>query len=309
MTVETGQRKRVVVILNGISLRKKHFYNKIVPALSDVADITVWETRSRKDAIALGAQAKNERFEVVLSAGGDGTLHQVVNGLLKESHVPPTTLPVLGIIPIGSGNDFARAQRFTDNARELATRLQRFETRRIDLGKIVSREQGTEQTHYFINIADVGMGPEVVKRLNESDRLFGSAFSYYSAIIKNFFTYKPITLTVTSDRESWQGKIRTFAIANGKYFGHGLCVAPSADDHDGQFETFLCGDVSVLDFIRYSGTLKNGKYIRHPKVQYSHGTTFELSSAEPASLEADGEVVGSLPAKVTLMPQAISLLI
>jgi diacylglycerol kinase family enzyme len=152
------------------------------------------------------------------------------------------------------------------------------------------------------------MGPEVVKRVNNSDRLFGFSTTYYTAILKNFLTYKPIHVSIQTDKEEWDTKVRTFAVANGKYFGHGLCIAPDALLDDAVFQTFTVGDVSVFDFIRYSATLKSGKKINHPKVVYGSAKSVRIDSTSQALIEADGELVGHLPATIELLEKRIQFL-
>src|SRR4051812_34358142 len=100
-------RKNIVVILNGISLKKKKLYTEYLPALSKIANVQVKETQSRSHAISLASKAADEYVDLILAAGGDGTLNQVVNGVLTGRETE-TKLPVIGLIPMGSGNDFAR---------------------------------------------------------------------------------------------------------------------------------------------------------------------------------------------------------
>lgn len=162
---------------------------------------------------------------------------------------------------------------------------------------------------YFINQADIGMGPDVVRRVLNSGRPFGSGVAYYLAILKTFFTYKPFTAKASAAEWNWEGKIRTLAIANGKYYGNGLGIAPDALPDDGLFSAFICGDVSVFDFIRLSGTLKKCKKVTLPKVQYRTTQSIELYSPEAdAVIEADGEVVGKLPVRIDILPKRIRFL-
>ena len=111
-----------------------------------------------------------------------------------------------------------------------------------------------------------------------------------------------------ADAWSWEGKVRTLAVSNGKYYGHGLCVAPDAQPDDDLFNVFICADVSVFDFVRYSSSLKKGKHIRIPKIQYKEATSVQLSSHKPCLIEADGEILGQLPATVTLCKTKIDFL-
>lgn len=281
---------------------------KYLPKLQALGTVEIFETLSKHDGVFLASRAADKGFDVILAAGGDGTLHQVINGVLRNRE-HDSKLPVVGLIPIGSGNDFARAASITINPDQLVQNIQRRSIQTIDVGKISFAEQGKQDVRYYINIADAGIGPDVVKRINTSDRVFGATFAYFSSIVLSFLRFKPVAIVVKTNVWTWSGKIRSFAVANGKYFGSGLCVAPNAKMNDGIFETFTCGDVSVLEFIRYSGALKREKMIQHPKVFYNKAQRVELSSPEDVMLEADGELVCTLPATIEIIPQRLNFLL
>jgi diacylglycerol kinase (ATP) len=152
------------------------------------------------------------------------------------------------------------------------------------------------------------MGPEVVKKVLDSGRPLGPAFAYYQSIIRTFFSYRPYTLHAKAQDWQWSGKVRTFAVANGKYYGHGLCIAPDAVLDDGVFDIFAAGNVSVLDFIIQSRPLKQGKRISHPQVSYKKASSVELYADHPGLVEADGEVLGWLPAQIEIIPKKLKLL-
>lgn len=299
--------RRIAIVLNGISLKKKLFYTKILPLLQKNFEVTVFETRTKLEGISLASKAVDKRFDVLLAAGGDGTLNQVVNGMLRDRE-SFSDLPVLGVLPLGSGNDFARALRITANAEALISRLHAMTIKRVDVGKVTYQDADKSRLSYFINVADAGMGPEVVSRMLASGRAFGSSMAYFSAIVSTFFSYKPITVSIKANGWQWRNTLRTVAIGNGKFYGHGLCIAPDALVDDGIFSTFVCGDVSVMEFIRYSGALKRSKKIVHPKVQYSSAKHLELTADAPCRIEADGELLGYLPATIDIIPAKIKFL-
>ncbi len=302
---------KAAVIVNGISLFKSRLYHELLPSLQRVIPCDVFETQSRNDAITLGAKSVAKRYDVVFAAGGDGTVHQVVNGMLRD-YEPPTKLPVLGILPLGSGNDFARSIGDEGSTARILTALTEKRFRTIDVGEVTYQPSPAGDKpaghRYFVNVADVGMGPEVVTRVTSSGRAFGSAISYYQAIISTFFTYKPVMLHARAEDWQWDSPMRTFAIANGRYYGNGLCVAPEALLDDAQFNVFACGDVSVLDFIMQSLPLKQGKFVKQPKVAYRKTKQVHLSSDGPVRIEADGEILGWLPASVRLSSAKIETL-
>jgi len=279
-----------------------------MPALQEEHKADVFETHTRHDAIFLASKAAEKGYTVILAAGGDGTLNQVLNGVLKGRE-NDSSLPMLGVIPIGSGNDFARTMKVTANVNDLVHLISSGKCTLADVGKIKYQTLNGNSDHsYFINVADAGMGPEVVRRVMDSDRVFGSGVAYYAAILSAFSRYKPMQVQVKTEKWEWQGKLNTLAVGNGKYYGHGLCIAPDARIDDGMFSTFICGDASKAEFIWHSGRLKSDKKIVHPKVRYDVAKQMELSSAEPCLIEADGELLGLLPAIIGILPGKIKVL-
>lgn len=301
---------KIAVILNGISKKKKNFYHRILPALKELWPVDVYETRAKDDAITHAANVVNKEYDLILAAGGDGTLHQVLNGLLNNNEESPI-LPVLGVIPIGSGNDFAKAVYIDGTAKQLVRLITDFRPRQIDIGKVhfsIDTSEFNQRHRYFINEADIGMGPEVVKKVSSGAQPLGGGFAYYMAILSTFMNYKPYFVRAFASDWQWEGKIRTLAITNGNYYGHGLCIAPDAKVDDGLFSVFIVEDVSVFDFIRFSGKLKQGRRIAFRKVHYNETKRLELTAAEPFVVEADGELIGRLPATIEMLPNMIRFL-
>lgn len=279
-----------------------------MPALQKAHNADVFETRTRHDAVFLASKAVEKGYSLILAAGGDGTVNQVLNGVIKGREKDPS-LPIIGVIPIGSGNDFARTIKVTTNVNDLMNLITSGKYTQADVGKIQYQTiQGEKDHSYFINVADAGMGPEVVRRVMDSDRIFGAGVAYYAAILSTFSNYKPMDVQVKAEQWEWHGKLNTLAIGNGKYYGHGLCIAPDAIINDGVFSTFICGDASKAEFIWHSSKLKTEKKIAHPKVRYDTARHLELTSGQPCLIEADGELLGMLPATVDIIPNKIKVL-
>jgi diacylglycerol kinase family enzyme len=197
----------------------------------------------------------------------------------------------------------------TNRASDLVDKLKAGKTKEVDIGRMsYQNKEGKPETSYFINVADAGMGPEVVRKVLDSDRLFGSSVAYYMAILSTFSSYTPMTVSVKGDDWEWAGKLNSLAVCNGNFYGDGLCVGPDAVIDDGIFSTFIGGDASKLDFILQSAKLKKGKKIIHPKVLYNQTRQIQLTSEEPCMIEADGEWFGYLPATIDLIPKKINVL-
>lgn len=302
-----GGVKTIAVILNGICLKKKLFYSKILPALQTVAAVSVHETRTRHDAVTLASKAVEKHFDVIFAAGGDGTLNQVVNGMLAGNE-NSSELPVLGLIPLGSGNDFARTVNIKPEAYLIRDLLAAGKPKPVDVGRITFTGEAGTPFCYFINIADVGMGPEVVKRVLDSGRAFGTTLTYYAAILRSFATYKLIDVSLKTPEWQWQGKVRSVAIANGRFFGSGIGIAPDAEPDDGTFACFIGGNVSAMDFLLQQGRMRSGRRATHRNIHYFQASAVELTSDKQHAIEADGELVGNLPVKFDLLPGRLKLL-
>ena len=295
--------RKVIVILNGISLKKKLFYNEYLPAISSLYDVEVHETVSKNDASILASRFCNKNVDLILAAGGDGTLNQVVNGMMTAGK-QEQNLPAVGVIPMGSGNDFARSIGVKLKIDHFIKTVSTFRTRDVDVGVVEYNRlpdgKGENSFSYFVNVADIGMGPAVVGKVLNSSRPFGGEVAYYQSILSTFVTYKPMAVKAVTPEWTWEGKIRTLAVANGKYYGSGLCIAPEAVIDDGMFAVFICGNVSVLDFIMHTSTLKKGESVMMDEVLYKSARQIDFSSESPCPIECDGEILGWLPAKVSM---------
>lgn len=293
---------RVSIILNAVSRKKRKFYSSILPALQAHHQTTVFETKFAGHARDLAA-THGSNCDVLLAAGGDGTLHQVLNGIMTLPN-----RPVLGVIPIGSGNDFAGASEIRADAKYLLELLQN-PPHSTDIGKIYCHDnRGNAIEEYFMNVCSAGMGPTTVAEMANMPSWLGAQGRYLAAIVKTFFSHQPEELELVSEKFSWKGSARVVAIANGKSFGNKIYVAPQANLDDGLFNLFVGGDVPLAKFLWYLQHLKNKQKVNARQVHYSVASDLVLSSAKPAQLEADGELVGWLPATVRMHNNAIKML-
>lgn len=296
---------KITVILNGISRKKKFFYQSILPALVSKHTVEIFETKFAGHAYELAKVAAQNKAEVVFSAGGDGTLHQVLNGLM-ESLVNP--LPTLGVIPLGSGNDFAGAIGVTANTQLLLQLLEQG-GKPTDIGFISCRDlNGQNLNRYFINECSIGMGPATIKQMEKVPAWLGANGRYLVSILKTFFSHKPQSVELKISTWNWIGAVRVLAIANGKSFGNRIYIAPDARQDDGLFNLFVAADVPLIKFLLYLQKLKRGNKLDDSRIYYAKANYVDIKAAERVAIEAEGEPVGYLPAKVKIMPMAISFL-
>ncbi|MEQ9659175.1 hypothetical protein, partial [Fulvivirga sp.] len=175
---------------------------------------------------------------------------------------------------------------------------------KIDIG-VIDLEN---RKHYFLNIADIGIGAEVVKRVNKSTKLFGSNVTFFTAIARTFLTYKNQDVKCHTDHWDYEGKTNSLVMANGKYFGSGMCIAPKADLSDGQFSVVISGDITIKDYLKNIKKIKRGEELTHSKVEYKTASKLDLTSTESCGIEADGEFIGYMPASISVVPKKINLL-
>jgi diacylglycerol kinase (ATP) len=296
----------VAVILNGISRQKKVFCSEIQPALQKKFAVTVFETCYDRHARDLAREACSGNFAVIVAAGGDGTLHHVVNGML-QSGAPQ--LPSLGLFPLGSGNDFARTCMLKPDVDHLIRLVETAKPLATDIGRLICRsDSGGENTEFFINECSLGMGPDVVRRLIASNRKLGPFLTYHSAIIRTFLGLSAQTITCKSSSWEKSGKMRVIAIANGKCFGHGLYISPDAIPDDGTLNVFVASDVPLWRFLLYLHALKRNRKLNNDYTYYGVSTGVELNSEEICPIETDGELAGYLPARIDILPGRINFL-
>jgi diacylglycerol kinase (ATP) len=296
--------RKLVIILNGISRKKKKFYQQILPGISRHYDVVVWETKNLDHAIELGKEAVSLNPLGILAAGGDGTLNQVLNGMMQNGR--PESLPPIGIIPLGTGNDFARLGNIKPRSESILEKIAQG-GKPTDIGLVhCVNEKREKVSRYFINVASVGMGPAVVKKLLSSNRGLGPTLTYLKAILHTFFTHQPEAIEIKTEHSLWNGKVRVLAIANGQSFGSALYVAPGAKPDDGLFSTFIAGDVSLLKFLWLLMQVKAKKKIKDNKVHYNLCTNLSLTAPETCWIETEGEMAGVLPAAVEILPKAIN---
>jgi len=297
---------RIVVIVNGISRKKKRFYHRILPALIQKFSVEVVETKYSNHATQLAKEAALNQCDVILSAGGDGTLNQVLNGM-RLANSPRE--PVLGIIPLGSGNDFAAMMKISGEADQLIALLQSDKTRMIDVGKVsYTTKQGGSEEKYFINACSLGMGPATVLRLEKLPRWLGTSFRYYASVLNTFFTHPTERFEVHTPDWNWKGSARVIAIANGQSFGNKIYIAPDGQPDDGLFSVFIATDMPLLRFLRILQEVKSKKIVNDSRVIYYTANELKINSPEPAWLETEGELAGLLPVRIELLKGRIKFL-
>ncbi|MBP8131980.1 MAG: FAD-dependent oxidoreductase [Candidatus Hydrogenedentes bacterium] len=262
----------------------------------------------------LTRQALKDGVDQIIAVGGDGTVNEVVNGFFEKGElINPDA--VLAVIASGTGGDFRRTFLLPESVDAQIARFAQGEIRRIDVGKLTYRDDSTgeEMVRYFDNIASFGLSGEadrVVNRLGLSKRL-GGRLAFQWGMFKAMFTYRRQRVRLRVDEAFDQVvNITTVAVANGKYFGGGMKVAPNAQPDDGLFDVIIIADVGPVELLVKSRSVYKGKHLRYNKVTALRGrkiTALPVRGAAPVLLDVDGEAPGRLPATFEILPKAICL--
>jgi YegS/Rv2252/BmrU family lipid kinase len=259
-------------------------------------------------AASLTRKALREGYELIAALGGDGIINEVVNGFFEGGR-PVNPQAILGILPFATGSDFVKTVRIPRDFRAAVKRLNGFGASLCDVGLISSDGlDGRQVVRYFINVAECGVGAEVVERVNRTTKIFGGQASFTWSILRTmpFYRNKTISYSVDKSQET-EARINNLIVANGRFFGAGLQPAPEAQIDDGLFDVAVIGDIGFVKGARNLGKLRDGTYLKLPYVSFRRGKSVSARCAEHVLIEADGEVVGRLPATFDLLPAAIKL--
>lgn len=272
--------------------------------------------------IELAKTAISRGFEYIIICGGDGTLNEGINGVVTSFKSGLGESPdaydwekinqiKIGILPFGSGNDFSKTIHVTKELAYLKNLIETNRSQQIDIGWVSYFNPAQMPEHrFFINITDVGMGGEAVLKLEKKIPILGPDFNYFWAITSTFATYEKVRIKAYNDDFNWEGKAINFVVANGKYFGNGLGVAPDASVTDGKFDIVVIGDVTMMDYLKNLGTVKKCLKIEHPEVHYFklEKVTIESMEARKISIDMDGEFIGYAPMTLINLRQKINFI-
>ena len=235
-------------------------------------------------AIQLAQQAGEQGYDMVIAMGGDGTVHEVINGLMK---VPENKRPVLGIVPVGSGNDFAHGINASRIPTEALICALDGEGSMVDLG-LMTDEHGRQE--YFDNTLGIGFGAVVTIRSHKLPILRGFLM-YLTAVIQTIILdHNPMAMQIETDDQKWQQSVIYLVICNGPREGGGFLIAPDAKIDDGLFHYAMITNVSRAMMFRIVPEVMKGTHGRFKQVRMGTCKKFTLSADRPLYIHADGEI-------------------
>ena len=264
-------------------------------------------TEAPGHAIELAKTAVSKGYKLIVSVGGDGTINEVVNGIYNTGNLKDVTL---GIIATGTGGDYVRTLGIPRNYLQSCEHLANSHKVTVDVGMVEHTVDGQKKRRLFTNFAGLGFDAEVVKATTKKYKSLGSVPSYLMGLLTTLVCYHNREITLKIDgKEEEHRKICTIIMSNGKYGGGSMFIAPQADIKDGLFDIVIIGDVSKPDLIASLPRIYKGTHLTHPKVTLKHAKEIDIQSKVSIALQADGELLGEAPARFSIIPSALTILV
>lgn len=281
-----------------------------INALMDKAQIAtdVVFTERKRHAVDLVREAARDGYRRFLAVGGDGTAHELLEGIASVA-VPAGNLSeyTLGVMPVGSGNDWAKGHRLSWHPEEWIHLLKEERFGKQDIVQISSGEENA----YMLNVGGIGFDAMVCRRVNaRKDRGSSGKILYVEGLLYNIFHYKPSPIRVKVDgQEVFSGPFYSIAFAIGPYCGGGMRQCPGARFDDGLLDMTLVPRLSILSLLTKIPRLFTGTLDRVKQLVFARGKEFEVEvlAGTQEMIEADGEIVAATPVKISVVPQQINV--
>ena len=271
-------------------------------------------TKHHGDGIALAKRGIENGRRFIIACGGDGTINEVANGILETGEDVE-----MGILPSGTGGDFRRTVEMPQTMREAARALRTGQTKKIDVGRVTFQNFENETvSRYFLNVSSFGLAASIIERVKGDtslswlpiDKLRGKASFALSTLQEVIGPSVSRVRVKIDDGEEKTLDTVNFCVANARFFGGGMKIAPGASLTDGKFDVVNIGDISTMRILLNAHTLYRGTHLDLTEVHSKKAARVEARPFDDNTeihLEADGELPGKLPAVYEIVPAALSL--
>jgi YegS/Rv2252/BmrU family lipid kinase len=257
-------------------------------------------------AIELAREATNNGCQFLVAVGGDGTVHEVANGMLLSNELGEASI---GVISTGTGGDFIRSAGIDRDYIKACSLLTGTKRRLIDVGVVEYHKEGQSHKRFFINSSGVGFDAAVAETSNRLPKFLGGTIPYIIGLFKSLANYQNKMVAINMCDKTETKRILSVVVANGCYFGGGMRVAPLANIDDGILDVITVGDMGKLELLKAFPTIYKGTHIHHQKVEVEKTTHIRIESMEKILVHADGEFLGEGPVAFSLIPSVLSVAI
>jgi diacylglycerol kinase (ATP) len=285
---------------NGATGRRWAKLERRAAALGLEGETMVSERPGHLSELAPEAVAGGATSLVVV--GGDGTVHEVVDGVVGAGVGDRIEL---GMIPLGTGRDFARSLRIPRRFEDAVEVARAGRLRTVDVGRATYAGPAGEACAHFANFAGAGISGGIAARANRTTKALGGKVSFLWATVAVFSRWQPSEMTITIDGVERQARLLEALAMNGDYTAGGMWVAPEASLEDGSFDVVLIGDFSKAEFATTFPKIYRGRHVTHAKVEIVRARELRVDAAEPLPIVLDGEQPGTTPVRFEVLPAAV----
>ena len=253
----------------------------------------VRESKNARHLTALARAANEEKPDIIVSAGGDGTHHYVINGLLG-SKIP------LGLLPMGTGNDLVKGVGVPMDVRAAACAVMNGQAREIDVAQVGKA--------IYACIAGAGFDSTVTHYANEHARWLSGPLAYTWSLLRCMDQYRPQPLEVTADGKSFSEEVLFAVVGNNSSYGGGIRLTPRAKLDDGILDLCIVPYMSRVELLKWVPRAYRGEHLEHPRIKYLQARKIGLRTASRMELFGDGEFLQDLPATIEVVPHALRVI-
>jgi len=265
-------------------------------------------TGRRLHAAVIARQRIEQGYSRIIVIGGDGTMNEVINGVFAQDRVP-TTEVMLGMIPVGTGNDWGKMFHIPTDYEAAIETIRNQKTFVQDAGVVTYCKSNKTWQRYFINIAGMGFGARVVERSNIlKDKGKSSTGLYLATLFTSLIRYRSIRAQIEIDGNAFKRKVFSLNVGIGKYNGGGMMQVPHAIADDGLYSITLIRKMGKLNVIANIRKLYNGRITSHRKVEAYTGSVVNIDSPSMLQLETDGETLGHSPLAFQIIPRSVKVI-
>ena len=257
-------------------------------------------------AIELAKTAASSGYRYFIAIGGDGTLNEVANGILRSNGSDSTTL---GIVGTGTANCFVRSVGIPHNYINACSQLTSPRRLLIDVGVVEYKSKGQPMQRYFLNTAGVGFDATVVGAAQRLPKYFGGTTPYVVGVPVSLLRYRNKLATLNLKDRTETTRVFGVVVANGRYYANGMLIAPQAELSDGFLDVVIIGDIDKFDVLKMLPMTYNGSHLKHPKISLEKVIDITIESPEQLLLHVDGELLGETSASFRLVPSVLSIVV
>ncbi|MCB0548038.1 MAG: diacylglycerol kinase family lipid kinase [Phaeodactylibacter sp.] len=262
-------------------------------------------------AIELAQRAVEMGYRKILAIGGDGTNHEVANGILRQQAAPSSEV-TYALLPIGTGNDWIKTYGFPKSIDKALAVIQAGRTGYQDAGLIHYYKDGQPRQRFFVNVAGLAYDGYIGRKSEERRYATRNKLFYLILVVSSLFEYKLQRAIVEGGGRRIEGHFYTINLGICRYSGGGMQLVPHARPDDGQFAVTTAGRLSKLGVLLNTYRFYNGSIGSHPKVETFQAVSLQVEAAEgapPTLLEADGEFLGETPARFSIIRKALCIIV